>query len=514
MDRWDQNDNFESDGGADIYNTPDTSRETQEYGETEEIPAQSVTVEEIPAAETDVSAPAPYNGEPDNPYAGQYGGQYQSPHGGGNSYSGGTPYDSGNVYGGGNPYDSGNPYGGGNPYDSGKPYGGGTPYHNGNGQSYGNSNPYNNGNPYGGQPNGNGTPYNNGNSYGNGQPYGSGSPYNNGSSQTYGGGTPYNNNTNPYSPYAVPPKKNKNGLIIALVVTVIVLLLIAVFALTYKLTRSVLRDRDRYDDRDEYNFDDDWDIHHDYDYDYDDFDDDGDTYGSGDSFADDSYGDDGGSYDDDGYYELHDELRWDLSYVVDFEEYYEGDSENEDAQGESGRDIYITYPVIAGDNVPNLDSLNRTIMDEVDFLKGVADDAEEGVDVYLSAESYVTYMDEEKLSIVFQEDLYLDYGDSGQSVDYYLYSLNIDMENGVVLDNRSMVHTDDDFSVDFRQRSDEQNGEIDYLTSLSDQEITDYFKSDDIIVFYTPLGMEIGFNYEYGWVTVTYRDYEQYLQVF
>ena len=48
----------------------------------------------------------------------------------------------------------------------------------------------------------------------------------------------------------------------------------------------------------------------------------------------------------------------------------------------------------------------------------------------------------------------------------------------------------------------------------SDQQITDYFKSDDIIVFYTPNGMEIGFNYEEGWVTVTYEEYEKYLKVF
>jgi hypothetical protein len=88
------------------------------------------------------------------------------------------------------------------------------------------------------------------------------------------------------------------------------------------------------------------------------------------------------------------------------------------------------------------------------------------------------------------------------------------MEKGVILDNNDMLSIDDDFSVDFRKRSDKQNGEIDYLTYLTDQQITDYFESDDIIVFYTPMGMEIGFNYEQGWVTVTYEDYEQYLKVF
>ncbi|MDE6844370.1 MAG: hypothetical protein K2J99_01200, partial [Lachnospiraceae bacterium] len=93
----------------------------------------------------------------------------------------------------------------------------------------------------------------------------------------------------------------------------------------------------------------------------------------------------------------------------------------------------------------------------------------------------------------------------------FLYSINIDMENGIILDNESMLNVNDDFSVEFR---DIQNGEISYLTRMSDQEITDHFDSTDIIVFYTPQGMEIGFNYDEGWVTVTYKDYEQYLKVF
>ena len=48
------------------------------------------------------------------------------------------------------------------------------------------------------------------------------------------------------------------------------------------------------------------------------------------------------------------------------------------------------------------------------------------------------------------------------------------------------------------------------MTSMTDQEITALFNSPDIIVFYTPKGMEIGFNYDEGWVTVTYEEYEQY----
>ena len=132
-------------------------------------------------------------------------------------------------------------------------------------------------------------------------------------------------------------------------------------------------------------------------------------------------------------------------------------------------------------------------------------------DGYFSATAvcYVTYMDEDKLSVAFQERIYADFYDMA-----YLECFNIDMANGVILDNQEMLSIDDDFSVEFRTRSDEQNGEIYSLTNMTDQEITGYFNSPDVIVFYTPKGMEIGFNYEDGWVTVTYEEYEQYLNVF
>ena len=120
------------------------------------------------------------------------------------------------------------------------------------------------------------------------------------------------------------------------------------------------------------------------------------------------------------------------------------------------------------------------------------------------------YMDEDMLSIVFDKRIYSDLG----LVGVYLICVNVDMKNGVVLDNGDMLTIDDDFSVDFRTRSDEQNGEIDSLNYMTDQQITDYFNSDGLIVFYTPKGMEIGFNYEEGWVTVTYEDYDQFLKVF
>ena len=97
----------------------------------------------------------------------------------------------------------------------------------------------------------------------------------------------------------------------------------------------------------------------------------------------------------------------------------------------------------------------------------------------------------------------------------YVVSYNVDMEMGIVLNNTHLLAVDDGFSVDFRERCKLQNGEIEELEYMSDQEITYYLTDNDyLIVFYTPLGMEVGFNYYEGWVTVTYKDYEKYQEKF
>lgn len=371
----------------------------------------------------------------------------------------------------------------GSAYGSQPPYGGQSPY--GNGQQ---------GNAYGSQPS-YGNPYQQGGGYG-GQP-------------PFGGQPPYDN---PYSPYAMPQKKQHAGLIIGIVVAIVVLFLIAVFALASKAA-NMLSEKEKEDlRRDVYQFDD-------YDYDYD-IDDDDDLYDYNydydydDSFGgyDDDYGytyDYDYDYDDDRYYTLHDEIRDDLSYDVEFR-YQDYDTEYENVY------IAASMPVVLGEDVTNLGTINEEIQKEVEevtelFEKEYESYIKENEDAYFEAmlEAYVAYMDEDKLSIVYDERIYTDMGESVE-----LVSINVDMKNGVVLDNEDMLVIDDDFSVDFRTRSDEQNGEVNSLSYMTDQQITNYFNSDNLIVFYTPKGMEIGFNFEDGWVTVTYEDYEQYLKVF
>ena len=451
-------------------------------------------------------------GSPNNPYQNQpYGMQ-------GNVYQN-QPYGTqGNVY-------QDQPYGTqGNVYQD-QPYGTqGNVYQD---QSYGTQgNPYQNqaydtqGNPYQNQSyDTQGNPYQN-QSYGTqgnpcqNQSYGTqGNPYQNQSygtqgnlyqNQPYGTQGSYNN---PYSPYAVPGQHKKHtGLIIGVIVGIIILFLIAIFAVIYYALKNI-NGRIR---NDSYVYDRDYEYFDEYDFDYDDHDDNDNWRHDrrrNEYFKDDDYDDDQGKYDE--YYELEDALRYDLSYSVSWE-YYEYEPENDEDVI-----ILVEYPVIEGDLVPNLDRINDLIYEEVDFITDYYEDDYSGYmgeDSYFYgyAMAYVTYMDEDVLSIVYSEEI---------DCDYYpyvnLYCINIDMRNGVVMDNTELLDIDDDFSVDFRNRSEKQNGSISGLDYMSDQTITGYLTdSSSLIIFYTPLGMEIGMNYDEGWVTVTYKDYEQYLKIF
>ena len=203
------------------------------------------------------------------------------------------------------------------------------------------------------------------------------------------------------------------------------------------------------------------------------------------------------------YGEIKDAVRTDLAYSIEWENYeYAGNSDTVM--------ISIDYPVIRGD-VPNLGLLNDAIESEMDYFEEYYEEyskymqPEEIFAVY--SEGFVTYMDESVMSVVFQENIYTDYW-----VDCGLFCVNIDMENGMVLDNGSILEVDDEFAVDFRTRSREQNGETEVLEYLTDQEVAYYLKDGSTgIIFYTPMGMEIGLNCGEEYLTVTYQDYEDYL---
>lgn len=189
---------------------------------------------------------------------------------------------------------------------------------------------------------------------------------------------------------------------------------------------------------------------------------------------------------------------------------------NEDADNDI--DIVINYLELKGNEIPNIEQLNQELEAQAlyyteDFLKDTYY-AEYGESFAAYISSYVTYNDEDIVSIVLDEYVAID--------DMYhvdLYSINIDLKNGVILDNGSLLQIDEEFAEEFRRRSNEQNGHIDYLDALSNGEAAKRLQDKtQMIAYYTPLGMEIGLNYhtdtDGGWFTVTYKDYEDYLKKF
>lgn len=500
-------DPYVSESSSNIYATPEVVEPAVFAEETENAPVVADTHGLFSGNQADSQSPYGYqdgNYGTQSPYGYPQGGYVQSPYGSQNPQGG---------------YDMQQPYGYQNLQGG---YGEQSPYGNQSQSGYGMQQPYGNPNPQGG--------YDAQAAYGGQNPQGGfGAQPSYGSQQAgggYGGQPPFGGQPpydNPYSPYAMPQKKQNTGLIVGIVIGIIVLFLVAVFALASKAV-NMLSEKEKEDlRRDVYDFDDDYDDRHrdehdDYDFDYhydDDFDYDynyDDDYDYSDFFSDDDFY--GGDYYedaeyDDRYYNLHNEITSDLSYQVELEDFdYESDYEN--------AIIIASIPVISGEDVPNLDKINKDIRKEVDemtklFESEYESHIKESEENYFVASltGYVAYMDEDKLSIAWQEEMYSD-----RDGFVYLQSINVDMKNGVVLDNEDILAIDDEFSVEFRQKSDEQNGEISYLTYMTDQQITDYFESDAVIVFYTPKGMEIGFNYEEGWVTVTYEEYEKYLKVF
>lgn len=210
------------------------------------------------------------------------------------------------------------------------------------------------------------------------------------------------------------------------------------------------------------------------------------------------------------FYEFHDEIRQDLSYQVELDSYAE-------MFGTENVLLFIEYPVVSGKEPGDMDGVNRAIQKEVEELReyvgSVAGEVDGESTFYFETESYITYMDEDVLSIAYVEYGYLD----GEFYESYVVSVNIDMESKMSLTNSQILEINDQFSVDFRNRSERQNGEVSYLYNFTDQEITDLLNDDNsLIIFYTPLGMEVGFNYDYGygWVTVTYKDYAKFQRHF
>ena len=167
------------------------------------------------------------------------------------------------------------------------------------------------------------------------------------------------------------------------------------------------------------------------------------------------------------------------------------------------------------------DALNEeifryTVHDLLAQLDGYTDYGWYTGSALILVDSFVTYNDGEKMSILLDVNISEDGSALAES---YIYGINIDLVNGEIMENGSILVSGSEFAAIFRERCCTQNGtDIDGLNYLEDYELAAFLgDSSTNIVFYTPYGMEYGYAYELsdgskGWMTITLADYEEYLR--
>lgn len=330
----------------------------------------------------------------------------------------------------------------------------------------------------------------------------------------------------PFSPFYVPDRKQKknNRLTIALVAVLLLMLLAGVIFAVSKLVETAMgeastawnessnaveefitgikddtqtdsdhfsEDEPKLEDKDDYV--EDWEsflkeYEDEYGYEFDEEHDDFDDYDYYEPSPNDDY-----------YVELADAIRDDLSYSVEFEEYSYVDDHDY---------VYISvWYATVSDDLPFADKINE-YLEEGAMYYAWAYESEDTRNFTLNVESFVTYMDEETLSVVVDERIYL-----GDEVDYNLYCMNFDLKTGTLLYNTDMIEVSDELVQDFREQSEYQNGYTVSVEDYSDEEIGNFMSDEEsLILYYTPVGLEIGYNHPDGWVTATFKSYQKYLK--
>ena len=153
--------------------------------------------------------------------------------------------------------------------------------------------------------------------------------------------------------------------------------------------------------------------------------------------------------------------------------------------------------VIAAKTSEGLRVMNQKIRDMVCKYKDAYRDYASGI----SSSGYVTYMDEEKISVVVRHSFY-----EKKTTIPRVEAITFRVDNGEVISHEEMAHVDEELAWQFRSRNSHQNGTVEFVDELSDEKLMEYLKDEeDSVMFYTPVGLEVGFNYDGGWVTVTLK---------
>jgi len=206
------------------------------------------------------------------------------------------------------------------------------------------------------------------------------------------------------------------------------------------------------------------------------------------------------------YYVMDNYLADDLDYYVEFKTY-------QYASSDGTSEVYIKYPVVLGSNT-NVDMISNAVSREALYWMEAIETGEldsingDGGPINLYIKGYVTYMDENVMSVAYSERITIADTDMAQII-----SVNVDINSGMLITNNQIIEVDTDFATEFMERCIEQNGSDTLGLYYGPDDVCANLKDNQyLIIFYTPLGLEIGLNIPYGgWVTATYTDYEELL---
>jgi hypothetical protein len=96
------------------------------------------------------------------------------------------------------------------------------------------------------------------------------------------------------------------------------------------------------------------------------------------------------------------------------------------------------------------------------------------------------------------------YGDSTYSET--LSAMNFHVASGEQIAYSQMAEVNQDLALRFRSQDKIQNGGVEYVQNSTDEELLEILQDpDSVVMFYSPVGLEVGFNYDRGWVTVTLK---------
>nr|MCR5282782.1 hypothetical protein [Lachnospiraceae bacterium] len=183
--------------------------------------------------------------------------------------------------------------------------------------------------------------------------------------------------------------------------------------------------------------------------------------------------------------------------------------------------ITTSYVQLDGD-IPNIHKINEQLASYGEYYINYYEENESEILDYLKyygnmnclaqTVCHVTYTDEDMMSVIFEDQTDV-LGTNG----VFVTSVNINLKTGTILDNGQILDLPDDFGKTFRERSIKQNGDSPGTDLFSDEQIMLLLDdTSSLIVFYTPVGLEVGYEYKKGqnsgWLTISLRDYQQYLK--